>query len=96
VNNVFIGTSNELGAFESGVATRLVGPVAAVVGGGVATILVVLGVMKKWPSIRELDTLEGAAARHHQTNNGAGSVADSIEKPENSIPTAGADNIKKS
>jgi MFS family permease len=64
VNNVFIGTSNELGHFESGVATRFLGPVGAVVGGGIATVLVVLGVVKKWPSVRELDTLEGAAAAH--------------------------------
>jgi MFS family permease len=41
VNAVFIGSSNELGAFESGVAARLLGAVPAVVAGGVMTMLVV-------------------------------------------------------
>ena len=41
VNLVFIGASNELGEFESGVAARLLGPVAAVVVGGVGTLVVV-------------------------------------------------------
>ena len=40
LNGLFIGTSNELGAFESGAAARLFGPVVSVVAGGVGTILV--------------------------------------------------------
>ena len=39
VEMVFIGASNQLGAFESGLAAFLVGPVAAVVGGGTITIM---------------------------------------------------------
>jgi MFS family permease len=42
VNNVFIGSSNELGAFESGVTAAWFGPVISVVAGGVGTVLVVL------------------------------------------------------
>ncbi|MGV3639582.1 MAG: MFS transporter [Adhaeribacter sp.] len=41
VNNIFVGSSNEIGAFESGVAARLLGPVAAVVFGGCMTLAVV-------------------------------------------------------
>ncbi|MFN2624321.1 MAG: MFS transporter, partial [Chthoniobacterales bacterium] len=42
VNNIFIGTSNELGALESGLTAALFGPVLSVVGGGIGTILVIL------------------------------------------------------
>jgi hypothetical protein len=51
VNNLFIGTSNELGGFESGSVSYLFGPVASVVSGGVATILVVGAVALIWPEI---------------------------------------------
>src|SRR5438105_12129077 len=46
VNNIFIGTSNEFGALESGLTAALFGPVVSVVGGGIGTILVVLGVAR--------------------------------------------------
>jgi hypothetical protein len=39
VNNIFIGTSNEFGAFESGLTAALFGPVISVVAGGIGTIL---------------------------------------------------------
>src|SRR5438132_3663872 len=42
VNNIFIGTSNEFGALESGLTAALFGPVISVVAGGIGTILVVL------------------------------------------------------
>jgi hypothetical protein len=55
VENVFIGASNELGAFESGVASQAVGAAGAVVGGGVATV----GIAGLWwflfPSLRNVD-----------------------------------------
>jgi hypothetical protein len=57
VNSIFISASNELGSFESGVAASLFGPVIAVVGGGVATILVALSVAKIWPEMRQLKAL---------------------------------------
>jgi MFS family permease len=41
VNGIFVSTSNELGAFESGVAAKLLGPVNSVVFGGVMTLVVV-------------------------------------------------------
>jgi MFS family permease len=51
VNNLFIGTSNEAGAFESGLVSSLSNPVFSVVSGGVATILVVAAVAWYWPEI---------------------------------------------
>ncbi len=42
VNSLFIGTSNQLGGFESGVTAQLFGPVISVVAGGIGTMLVVL------------------------------------------------------
>ncbi len=58
VNNIFIGTSNEFGALESGLTAALFGPVLSVVGGGIGTILVVLGVAKWWPQIRTIGRLD--------------------------------------
>jgi MFS family permease len=58
VNNIFIGSSNELGAFESGVTAALFGPVISVVGGGLGTILVVLATAWKWPQVRLIGPLQ--------------------------------------
>jgi MFS family permease len=58
VNSLFIGTSNELGGFESGLVAYLLGPVVSVVLGGVGTILVVLAVAAIWPGIRKYGRLD--------------------------------------
>ncbi|MEY2520255.1 MAG: hypothetical protein QOF24_2014 [Verrucomicrobiota bacterium] len=58
VNNIFIGTSNELGALESGLTAALFGPVISVVAGGVGTMLVVLGVSWIWPETRKIGALD--------------------------------------
>ena len=58
VNNIFIGTSNELGALESGLTAALFGPVVSVVAGGIGTILVVLGVAHLWPETRKIGALD--------------------------------------
>jgi MFS family permease len=55
VNWVFIGSSNEIGAFESGVAASLLGAVAAVWAGGVATLLIVAATAFLAPQLRALD-----------------------------------------
>ncbi|WP_376794918.1 MFS transporter [Thermogemmatispora sp.] len=57
VNTIFIAASNKLGGFESGLAAQLLGPVMAVVGGGLGTILVVLCVALIWPEMRRLGPL---------------------------------------
>src|ERR1039457_3195792 len=58
VNSLFIGTSNELGGFESGLVAYWLGPVVSVVSGGVGTILVVLAVATIWPGIRKYGRLD--------------------------------------
>jgi len=58
VNSVFIDMSNELGGFESGALAALVGPVTAVVAGGVGTVIVVSAVALAWPELRQLETLQ--------------------------------------
>jgi MFS family permease len=67
VNSLFIGTSNQLGEFESGMVAYLFGPVMgntnatgaiiSVVSGGIGTILVVLAVAWIWPEIRKYGKL---------------------------------------
>ena len=57
VNSMFIGTSNQLGEFESGATAALFGTVPAVVIGGVGTMIVVLIWMRLFPKLREIDTL---------------------------------------
>jgi len=60
VNSLFIGTSNELGGFESGFVAHLFGPVFSVVSGGVGTILVVIATALIWPEIRKYGRLNGS------------------------------------
>jgi hypothetical protein len=58
VEMVFISASNELGAFESGLAAALIGAVPAVVVGGVATIAVALVWTRLFPALARVDRLE--------------------------------------
>ena len=55
VNSMFVGSSNELGAFESGVTAKLMGTVTAVIFGGGMTLLTVGLTAASWPSFRKLD-----------------------------------------
>jgi MFS family permease len=57
VNQIFLGSSNEIGEFESGVAARLLGAVRAVLIGGVITLGVVGVTAWRTPALRELDEL---------------------------------------
>ncbi|WP_112941475.1 MULTISPECIES: MFS transporter [unclassified Rhizobium] len=59
VNSLFIGTSNQLGEFESGMLAGMMGPVAAGVIGGLGTIVVVLLWTRLFPDLRKVDTLQG-------------------------------------
>jgi MFS family permease len=58
VNQIFIGSSNEIGAFESGVAARFLGTVPSVVFGGVMTMLVVGATALALPQLRSLKKIE--------------------------------------
>src|SRR5690606_8631641 len=55
INNIFVGSSNEIGAFESGLAARILGLVPSIIFGGGMTILVVFGIHKINPSLKDLD-----------------------------------------
>ena len=58
VSSLFTGTSNQLGAFESGLAAALIGAVPAVLLGGVGTIAVAALWMALFPELRRLRTFE--------------------------------------
>jgi MFS family permease len=58
VEMVFISASNQLGAFESGLAAYLVGTIPAVVGGGVMTILIAVSWSRFFPALAHVDRLE--------------------------------------
>ncbi|MFM1803460.1 MAG: hypothetical protein RL136_339 [Planctomycetota bacterium] len=57
VNTVFIESSNEIGAFESGLVAKLFSPVVSVVSGGIGTILVVAFVASAFPELRRMRRL---------------------------------------
>ncbi len=57
INFIFVGASNELGGFESGLAAQFFGPVIAVAAGGIGTLLVVLLVALIWPEMRRLGAM---------------------------------------
>ncbi|MGK9236709.1 MFS transporter [Inquilinus limosus] len=59
VNALFVGTSNQLGEFESGMAAGLLGAVPAGILGGVGTIAVALLWMRLFPQLRRAQTLSG-------------------------------------
>jgi MFS family permease len=80
VEGVFIGASNELGAFESGAAAALLGAVPAVVAGGALTIALALVWPRLFPDLAHIDRLEdlkpsAAAAREVLVVGGAGPAA---------------------
>jgi MFS family permease len=58
VNAIFVGSSNELGAFESGLAAKLLGTIPAVVLGGAASLMVVITVGMRIPRLRRLGRIE--------------------------------------
>lgn len=67
VNSMFIGASNELGEFESGVVARWLGTVPAVVVGGLATLVVVAAYLRLFPQLRTMDRFP---APHRRTELG--------------------------
>ncbi len=102
VNHLFIGASNELGAFESGVAATLLGVVPSVVAGGVLTLLVVGAVTLLVPDLRHLDLgrrlVEGPGAQPMaapsvgsniaaaEVDPGLESVLDTIDRRTEALP----------
>jgi MFS family permease len=62
VNSLFIGTSNQLGQFESGVTAAWFGLIPATIMGGVGSILVALIWMGLFPGLRRLESVAGSVA----------------------------------
>jgi MFS family permease len=65
VNSVFISSTNQLGAFESGQTAQWWGPVGAVVVGGVGTLAVVVAAALYWPRLRRLGPLHSLKNTNH-------------------------------
>ena len=63
VNSIFIGSSNELGGFESGLVAKLFSPVISVVSGGIATVGVVLLWAGLFPRLRAFGSLAEAVEK---------------------------------
>ncbi len=59
ISGLFVSISNQMGEFESGLTAQVFGPIASVVGGGIATILVVLTVAAAFPDLPRLRALRG-------------------------------------
>jgi hypothetical protein len=57
VNRVFISSSNELGAVESGLLASLTNPVFAVVAGGIATLVIAASAARVFPDLKKLETV---------------------------------------
>jgi len=76
VNFVFIGASNELGAFESGVAASIFGVVPSIIGGGLVTLGIVAAVALTLPGMRRLNLVRRLAE-----GPGAGGAAPAEEPP---------------
>jgi hypothetical protein len=55
VNSIFIGSSNEIGAFESGLAARLLGLVPSVIFGGCMTLMCTGGMAILAPQLRKME-----------------------------------------
>ena len=58
VSSLFIGASNELGEFESGVAARLLGPIGAALFGGIGALIVTGLWARLFPALRKADRLD--------------------------------------
>ncbi|MFG1302059.1 MFS transporter [Xanthobacter sp. V3C-3] len=63
VNSLFVGTSNQLGEFESGMAAALLGPVGAGVLGGIGTLLVALAWTRLFPGLLRVDRMPARETR---------------------------------
>jgi len=66
VNSMFVGSSNELGAFESGVTAKLMGTVTAVVFGGTMTLVTVVATGIANPTLRKLDLTKDLEAHEKE------------------------------
>ena len=66
VNAIFVGSSNEIGGFESGAVAALTTPLISVVSGGIGTIVVVIAWARLFPALRELGRLDSLTAERRE------------------------------
>jgi hypothetical protein len=81
VGMLFVGASNELGEFESGVTARLFGTIPSVVIGGIGTLVVVGLWMGLFPELRRVDRLTDVKPPEPASAEQAGPVSRSSESP---------------
>jgi MFS family permease len=89
VNSMFIGTSNQLGEFESGLTAALFGVVPAVLIGGVGTIVVVILWMRLFPQLLRIDSLKPNGADRSSSlgsGNGHKALAEKFQNSYNLSP----------
>ncbi len=87
VNTVFIGASNEVGQFESGLTAQWLGTVPAVVLGGIGTMMVVLAWSAAFPKLREMDKLLPDAPVPSLPEEGAGKSGAVVSSGYNNLDT---------
>ncbi len=75
VNSIFIGSSNEIGGFESGLVAQLYNPVVSVVSGGIGTLVVVLAWSGLFPSLRNLGSLAELSAQRKKEEAAVGAAS---------------------
>ena len=75
VNSIFIGSSNEIGGFESGLVAQLYNPVVSVVSGGIGTLVVVLAWSGLFPSLRNLGSLAELSQERRKEEEAAAGAA---------------------
>jgi MFS family permease len=81
VNNVFVGTSNQLGGFESGVTAAALGPALSVALGGIGSVLAVIGIALAWPELRNLGHMKAIESDQQPTEETAGAGAQPHTRP---------------
>jgi hypothetical protein len=58
VNSIFTGASNEIGEARAGVMATMIGPIGAVVFGGVCSILAAIGCWKLFPALTKVESMD--------------------------------------
>jgi len=82
VNSIFIGSSNELGGFESGLVAQWLGPVVSVVSGGIGTLLVVATWAGLFPGLRSFGSLGDVREREEDDPIQSTLLVEDHDRPE--------------
>lgn len=80
VNAIFVGSSNEIGGFESGAVAALSTPLISVVSGGIGTMLVVVAWARLFPGLRELGSLSDLTAQRIEEERASDEAAAAMKR----------------